>query len=405
MLINLKQKIAETFLILRESLKSFKRNDSFSVSASFAYYGFFAIIPLSLLLIYSLGNYIVSSQTSIKVLENISSEILPGFSGAVFKEVYSLSQHKGIWGTFSIIALFWAITPLASSFRSAFYRIFRIDEQTPYLKAKIINVSAVLIILLLFIFLAASKVLYSQITPVLKELPFLFYIGNILFPLLITTIFFFAFYFLLSPVRLRFSCLFTGALTTGILWNMVSPAFTLFMTLNPKFGLTFGSLKAIFIILMWIYYSFTTILFGAEVMANIKRKNALLLKGLFTGDLQGRSQKMLIRKFIRSYDAGETVFREGEGGDQMFFVLSGAISIQKGGHLLRTLGQGEYFGEMAMLLNTPRTATVIVEKPDTQLIIISKENFEIILWEEPKIVLSILKEMSERLKITSEHVR
>ena len=107
-------------------------------------------------------------------------------------------------------------------------------------------------------------------------------------------------------------------------------------------------------------------------------------------------------RFARSYSRGEVVCREGEEGVDMFYILSGAVEIRRKDKALRVMREGEYFGEMAMLIRTPRTATVIALEDDTRLIRIREDNFETILRENPKIVHSILKEMAERVKKTNE---
>ena len=53
-------------------------------------------------------------------------------------------------------------------------------------------------------------------------------------------------------------------------------------------------------------------------------------------------------------------------------------------------------------MGVPAATTVKVAEPDTQLVCISKENFEVILQDNPQIVLAILKEMTRRLKKTSQ---
>jgi CRP/FNR family transcriptional regulator, cyclic AMP receptor protein len=134
-------------------------------------------------------------------------------------------------------------------------------------------------------------------------------------------------------------------------------------------------------------------------MANMKRKEALLLKGLFFNHKAGRK---IPAKFIKVFDKGDIVFKEGEIGREMFYILSGVVSINIDEKSIRVMKEGEYFGEMAMLLNTPRTATIKVVEPGTRLVYISQDNFETLLTENHIIVLTILKEMCSRLKTSEE---
>lgn len=98
------------------------------------------------------------------------------------------------------------------------------------------------------------------------------------------------------------------------------------------------------------------------------------------------------------------VFQEGEKGNMMFYVLSGSVNILKKGQILRVMRKGDYFGEMAMLIDTDRTATAIAVEDDTKLVCISRDNFDVILTENPKVVFAILKEMTMRLKITDDYL-
>jgi len=63
---------------------------------------------------------------------------------------------------------------------------------------------------------------------------------------------------------------------------------------------------------------------------------------------------------------------------------------------------GEYFGEMAMLLEAPRTATAQAGPEGARLATIERGNFELILRENPHIVRGLLKEMADRLKATDQ---
>lgn len=400
------QKITEAILIFKESLISFRRNNNFGTAASLAYYGLFALIPLFLLVIFFLGNYIISSDAAIRGIEMLSSQLLTEFHNTIMSEIYYLAVNKDIWGFVSIAMLLWTVTPLVGAIRSAFAKTFRVEERPAYLRAKLLNILAVIVMLMVFIFLVISEILYSHLVSVyLEKLPMLLHISDLAAPLLITALFMSVFYFVFSPVKLRLPHLIAGAAVSAALWAVMSPAFTFFMTFNPHFGFAFGSLKAIFIILVWVYYSSSVILFGAEVMANTKRKDALLLKGMFLGKTSsGKARRRLITRFVKTYNSGDAVFKEGEKGDIMFYVLSGSVAISRHGQILRVMKEGEYFGEMSMLLNAPRTADAVAAENDTSLVVISQDNFETILREEPKIVISILKEMALRLKTTNEYL-
>ena len=82
-------------------------------------------------------------------------------------------------------------------------------------------------------------------------------------------------------------------------------------------------------------------------------------------------------------------------------VFEGQVDLLKSGRLLKRAGAGEYFGEMSMLINTPRTATATVVGDGAKLIGVKASNFEAIMRENPDIVLSLLKEMAARLKTTN----
>jgi membrane protein len=164
-------------------------------------------------------------------------------------------------------------------------------------------------------------------------------------------------------------------------------------------------MKIFFIMIIWVYYCFLVILFGAEIIVNIEKREVLLLKKLFLGgEYAGGIPEKFINRYIKVYDKGDVIFSEEEDGDVMFFVMSGFVSISRKNKVIRTMKAGDYFGEMSMLLDAPRTATARALEHHTRLVIISRENFETILRESPEIVLAILKEMALRLKSTNESI-
>lgn len=105
------------------------------------------------------------------------------------------------------------------------------------------------------------------------------------------------------------------------------------------------------------------------------------------------------------FQGGEIVFSEGEPGNAMFMILSGRVAIIKGDlqnpTILAFRGVGEIFGEMAILENQPRSATVVA-LDNAHLVGIQRTKFQELLSEMPSVSLSVMETLSSRLRKTNE---
>lgn len=100
------------------------------------------------------------------------------------------------------------------------------------------------------------------------------------------------------------------------------------------------------------------------------------------------------------FSPGDVLFREGESGEVMYVIQSGAVRISKsvGGQdkLLAVLGPGEFFGEMAILNGKPRTATATVLDP-TRCLVIDPRTLEEMVARNSEIALRLIKKLAKRL--------
>ena len=392
---------ANSWLVLRESVTSFLANSGFERAATISFYGFLSLIPLILLIVIVASRFIQSSQAALETVHEILKTILPLSDKLVLREVTATAARRG-WGLVALLILVWSVTPLAASLRSAFQNVFKPDKQVPFLKAKAFDVAMVMVTLLLFVIIICAKpgyVMVLNLTP--WPLEGLRQMLNRVLPFLLTVGFLMFFYRLFSPVRVKPRELLPGAFVAAALLSLMEPLFTLILHYNPAYGLTFGSLKAMFLFFVWVYYAFAAVLFGAEVVANTLRSDALLVKSLFTSASAGRTRRRLISRLAIRLNRGAIVFREGDASREMFFILSGEVALTDHGRVLRTLKTGEYFGEMAMLLDAPRSMTVLIHSDEAQLVRVTQQNFALVLRENPVIVLAILREMARRLKATT----
>ena len=102
-----------------------------------------------------------------------------------------------------------------------------------------------------------------------------------------------------------------------------------------------------------------------------------------------------------SFSLGEAIFTEGEPGNKMYLIQKGNVEVLKGDAVVARLGAGEPIGEMSLLLDEPRSATVRALN-SVEALEITGENFGEILTKRPGIGRTIMKALAQRLKVTTK---
>lgn len=397
-----RQRYKTPFFVLRETLAAFQRHHGFSISAALAFYAMFALIPMALLMFFLLSHLVISSNYAIVQLAILTSNLVPKFSQRIMIEVYNISHHKAVWGAFGLFALFWAVTPLAGALRASFHTISSVLEMPSFLRRTSKDAISVLGILLLLFLFTFSGLMLDKLMGFLRPHFVPATMVNELTSLLLSTLMLAVFYRAFFPVRVALRHILIGSLFTAVLWIAMRPAFELFLFIKQSYGTIFGGMKNMFISIGWLYYSFAAFLLGTELIATLRKKDVLLLKGLFDGSPHKATYlDKLMYHFGKELRQGDYVFREGEKSDEMYYMVSGEAQVFHSGRLLRQLGPGEYFGEMAVLSNATRTADAVIASPEARILCISSENIETLLIEEPRIAMNFLRTMAMRLRHSS----
>ena len=110
----------------------------------------------------------------------------------------------------------------------------------------------------------------------------------------------------------------------------------------------------------------------------------------------------------KSYPRHSVILFEDDPGDALYVVASGQVKVVLIGDdgrevILSVLGEGEFFGEMALLDDEPRSAHVIAME-DSDLLVLRREDFESLLAQSPQIALALLRELTRRLRRADEKV-
>jgi CRP/FNR family cyclic AMP-dependent transcriptional regulator len=103
---------------------------------------------------------------------------------------------------------------------------------------------------------------------------------------------------------------------------------------------------------------------------------------------------------IQIFNPGDRIVSQHEQGDAMFLIIEGSVDVIRdigvGQQFLAKLGRNRSFGEIALLTNSPRTASVVAETK-VRLIKITKENLGRLSAENPRIAMQIYRILAESL--------
>jgi len=99
----------------------------------------------------------------------------------------------------------------------------------------------------------------------------------------------------------------------------------------------------------------------------------------------------------RACGLGEVIFSTWDMGFEMYVVLEGEVELWVDSTLLETLGPGQPFGEMALIDQSPRTATAVARTP-CKLAVIPEKRFLFMVQQAPEFALLIMKAMADRLR-------
>ena len=125
----------------------------------------------------------------------------------------------------------------------------------------------------------------------------------------------------------------------------------------------------------------------------VELKRAKLFEGLPDSEIRSVEKQMKIVK----HPAGHEIVLRGEGGVGFMVITDGTVTVQTGQGKTRKLGPGDSFGEMALLDNEGRSATVKADT-DVTLATIPEWNFKPFLKEHPEVAYRLLQTLSRRIR-------
>jgi CRP/FNR family cyclic AMP-dependent transcriptional regulator len=134
-------------------------------------------------------------------------------------------------------------------------------------------------------------------------------------------------------------------------------------------------------------------------------ENIPLFSGLGKQDLAAIAEHAI----TKNYPADSIIISEGDLSDSLYLILYGKVKVyvsnaEGAEAILNIMGTGEFFGEMALLDNVPRSASVMTLEP-TRLSMITKQAFRDCLAKQPDVAYNLISALNQRVRALTENVK
>jgi CRP-like cAMP-binding protein len=130
--------------------------------------------------------------------------------------------------------------------------------------------------------------------------------------------------------------------------------------------------------------------FGKDVKTDLISKVPL-----FASCSKGERQEIAAIADEIDIAEGKELTTEGSPGREFFVIIDGTASVAQDGEQINDLGPGDFFGEVALVKDTPRTATVTATSP-VRALVVTRQNFKRLIERQPEIERTVLKALVDR---------
>ena len=265
--------------IIGRSIIGFFRDDGLMFASSMSYFTMMAIVPFCLFLItlfgYLLGHYPEFYKFFLSRLMNLFPEV----TKEITQDISKLISFQGI-GKVGLVLYGFLSYQVFASYESALNAIFKVKKKRKFIISVCISLSVVtLIIALLLISFAAASIIplvkaLSPFFPGLKIGKITQFIIRFILPFVLILFVVIMLYILIPKTRVNFFDAFKGAMFTTIFLEIAKHIFTWYVSTVVELGKIYGPLTAFISFLLWVFYSSSIFLIGAEIVyhSGITRK-------------------------------------------------------------------------------------------------------------------------------------
>ncbi len=260
--------------LLRSLSQEWRRNKLGEAAAALTFYGILSIFPF-LLFIVALAGLVIEPTQVQALIGALGREVPPALSRLLYAQLAQLTSgpSRGVL-TFSALAAVWSATAGVVSLMTALNSAYGVTESRPRWKVYGIALGMMLAGAILALPAGLVTVAAPALATQLGQ-PWTTLVGWLRLPVaaLLMMILWATLYSVLPDVRQRFKLITLGSVVGVLVWLTASLGFSFYVSHFSTFGITYGALGGIIVLLLWLWISSLALMLGAEINAVLARRH------------------------------------------------------------------------------------------------------------------------------------
>jgi len=268
--------------ILWSALKKFNNDNGFLLSSGLAFTFLVGLIPLLLLLLFLAGTYLYSDREVLNHIRRYLENVAPSLDPEVMKNILTVIRDRKIVGILGVGGSIWASIWVFSTLRTAFNIIFQVKKGQGIIRG--IATDCLMIFLVGTLHLTSMAI--TSVMVYLERYRFSFksplelgvlvgFFLKYIIPFLLSFGMFFLVYKIIPNKKITSRTALQAALFTSLLWEGAKHLFGLYVLNLGGFTMIYGSLGALAVFVLWVYYSSTILLMGGEVAYFLEKERRI----------------------------------------------------------------------------------------------------------------------------------
>jgi membrane protein len=261
------------FIILKGGVNLFLDRSCFNRAAAVSFYAFFSLIPIMLFVTAGLGFILGTRAGLLEKVIDMTKVSLPYLSDSVISDLQGLAAAWKTFGWLSILILLSSAEMVLNSTAEALTTIFGMRKRWGFFRRRIVNV----LVLLMAIFTALFSIMVTAAAKIITDLDTTVFgidLGYYLIesltlkyimPFVIVVVAAAGVFRIFSGPHLNFRYALYGSLLFTVTWEIAKHLFALYISYFPSYNKFYGSLGAIMVLLLWLFFSLSILLFSASI--------------------------------------------------------------------------------------------------------------------------------------------